>query len=487
MESTNRDILYQGNSTITVETHSDYAHPVVIKKPSKRHPSQRSLRILENEYQMTRALETVEGVRQALGSQIAEDQPVLILEYIDGETLRETIERKELDLGSKLEIAVDLARILGEIHQLNVIHLDLNNMNILIGKDPQAIHIIDFGAASNIDRSGRQKVRPDQLLGTLSYISPEQTGRINRAVDERSDLYSMGVVLYELMSGQLPFDSKDPLELVHDHIARIPVSPSEVSSGIPEVLSAIILKLLSKNAEDRYQSASGVQADLEQCLQRLSPEDTIAQFPLGEADYFPYLRFPQTLYGRDREVKELENAFERVCRDGSSIVLVGGYSGIGKTALVEEIQRPVSEKHGYFIEGKFDQLVTTPYAGIAQALAQFVTQILMQTGTQLAAWRSTILEAVGPNGRVLTDVVPSLELVIDPQPAVPDLSGQEAQNRFNYVFQRFFGAIARSEHPMCFFLDDVQWIDPGSLGLLRALFSSPDLAYLLVVGAYRDN
>jgi serine/threonine protein kinase len=487
MESTNRDIIYRGNSIIFVENLPDYAQPVVIKKPARRHPSQRSLRTLENEYQMTRALNAVEGVRKVLGQQSIQDQPALILEYIDGETLRETIAAGTLDLRSRLEIAVGLARILGGIHQQGVIHLDLNSKNILVGDKQGAVHIIDLGSASYIDRSGHQKVGPDQMLGTLPYISPEQTGRINRAVDDRSDLYSLGVVIYELVTGRLPFDAEDPMELVHHHIARVPVSPSEVSPDIPEVISAIILKLLSKNAEDRYQSAAGVQADLEKCLQRLSPEDTIEGFPLGEIDYASRLRYPQKLYGRDRELKELERAFESVCKETSSIVFVGGYSGIGKTALVEELQRPVSEKGGYFIQGKFDQLATTPYAGVTQALARFVSQILTQTETQLAAWRSRILEAVGPNGRVLTNVVPSLELVIGPQPAVPDLSGQEAQNRFNYVFQSFFGAIARREHPICFFLDDLQWIDPASLGLLKNLFSSPDLAHLLVVGAYRDN
>jgi serine/threonine protein kinase len=287
-----RDILYQGNSTITVETHPDYAHPVVIKRSSKRHPSQHSLRSLENEYEMTHALNSVEGVRKALGEQSIENQSALILEYIEGETLRETIERKELDLRSKLEIAIDVANILGEIHQLNVIHLDFNSKNILIVNENQRVHLIDLGSASYIDRSGYQKVKPDQLLGTLPYISPEQTGRVNRAVDERSDLYSLGVVLYELMTGQLPFDSKDPMVLVHDHIARAPNSPSDVSPEIPEVLSAIILKMLSKNAEDRYQSAAGVQADLEKCLQRLSPKDTIEEFPQGEADYARRVRFP---------------------------------------------------------------------------------------------------------------------------------------------------------------------------------------------------
>ena len=482
-----QNIIYQGNSLISIETHPEYSQPVVVKKPSKRHPSRRSLRALEKEYELTRSLDTIEGVRKAMGQQLIENQPALILEYIDGETLRETIARKTLDLRSKLEIALNLARTLGEIHQHNLIHLDFNSKNILIANEPQAVRLIDLGSAVHIDRSGQQKVRPDQLLGTLPYISPEQTGRINRSVDERSDLYSLGVVLFELMTWQLPFDSKDPMQLIHHHLTRIPVSPSEVSSEIPEVLSSIILKLLRKNADDRYQSAAGLQNDLEECLRRLGPDGTIEEFRVGKVDHSNRLVFPQKLYGRQRELEKLVSEFESVCRDTFSIVFVGGYSGIGKTALVEEIQRPVSEKSGYFIQGKFDQLSTTPYAGITQAFAQLVSQILTKTETQLAAWRSTILEAVGPNGRVLMDVVPSLDLIIGPQPDVPDLNGQEAQNRFNYVFQRFFAAIARREHPVCFFLDDLQWIDPGSLSLLKNLFSSPDLAHLLIVGAYRDN
>jgi len=487
MTSMQKNIIYQGNSVISVETIPDYPHPVVIKRPAMRHSSQRNILTLEKEYEMTSCLKDVEGVRKAYKIQSLENQPALVMEYVDGKTLKDYIAEKTLDLRSRLEIAIDLTRILEKIHEQNVIHLDINSKNILIGNKPQAVHFIDLGSASRIDRSGLQKVWPDQMLGTLPYISPEQTGRINRTVDERSDLYSLGVVLYELMTRQLPFDSKDPLVLVHSHIAKVPVSPSEESAEIPEVISAIILKLLRKDAEDRYQSAAGVQSDLERCLQRLSPEGRIDDFTLGEADYSSRLRFPQKLYGRDNELKELVSTFESVYQESSGIVFVGGYSGIGKTALVEEMQRPVSEKSGYFIEGKFDQLVNTPYSGIGQALAQFVSQILTQPETHLAAWRSQILETVGPNGRVLTDVVPRLELVIGPQPAVPDLSGQEAQNRFNYVFQRFFGAIARSEHPICFFLDDLQWIDPGSLGLLKNLFSSPDLAHLLLVGAYRDN
>jgi serine/threonine protein kinase len=313
---------------------------------------------------MTRFLDMVEGVRKAFEQRSVDSQPVLILEYIDGETLRDYVANETLNLRSKLEIAKGLALILAGIHQENVIHLDLNSKNILIGNKQQSVYIIDLGSASHIDRTGQLKVHADQMLGTLPYISPEQTGRINRAIDERSDLYSL------------------------------------------------------------------IQNDLEICLRRLKPDNTIAVFPVGETDYSSSLRFTQKLYGRDRELKELAGAFESVCLDTSSIVFVGGYSGIGKTALVEELQRPVSEKNGYFIQGKLDQLATTPYSAISQALTRFVSQILSQTETQLAAWRSKILEAAGPNGRVLTDVVPNLELVIGPQPSVPVLSGQEAQKPF---------------------------------------------------------
>ena len=486
--STNGDIIHRGNSIISVENLTDYSRPVIVKQPSKRQSSRRIPGSLEREYEMTRSLNTVEGVRKVLGRKQINNQQALVLEYIEGKTLQDHISGNKLHIRSKLEIANELARILGKIQQQNIIHLDINSKNILIGKKRREVHLIDLGSAAFIDRDGNLKVQPNQALGNLPYISPEQSGRINRALDERSDLYSLGVVLYELMTGQLPFDSKDPEEIVHHHIARVPDSPSEATSEVPEVLSAIILKLLSKNAEDRYQSAAGLKADLEKCLQFLSPEGTISEFPLGETDYSSWLRFPQKLYGRESDLKELESAFNGACRETSAIMFVSGYSGIGKTALVEEIQRPVSEKRGYFIAGKFDQyLRTTPYTAITQTFTAFASQILAEPENKFDEWRDKIQTGVGDLGGVLTEIIPNLEEVIGAQPEVPRLEGQEAEHRFNYVFINFLSTVATKEHPLALFIDDLQWIDTASHRLLKVIRSEFNQPGLLVIGAYRDN
>lgn len=488
MESKTRKIIHRGHSILSVEVLSDDSHPVVIKEPANRRSSGRITRSLENEYEMTRSLDAVEGVRKAREQHSIDNQPALILEYIDGQTLRDHAGRSTPNLRSKLEIAVDLARILSKVHQQDVIHLDLNSNNILIGNKKQTVHLIDLGSASRIHGSGRQSVQPDLGLESLPYISPEQTGRINRAVDERSDLYSLGVVLHELMTGQLPFDSKNPIELIHHHIARVPVPPSEISPEIPEVISAIILKLLRKSAEDRYQSAAGLHNDLKKCLERLAPGNVIADFALAEADFSGRVRFPQKLYGREKELRELVDDFDRACQENSVITFVSGFSGIGKTALVEEMRQPVFEKHGYFTRGKFDQVLrTTPYSAITQAFAALVTQILTEPEESFNEWKDTIQLAVGDLGTVLTDVIPALEELIGTQPSVSRLGGQESENRFNLVFINFVTAVATEEHPLVLFIDDLQWIDAASLKLLKVIRSDFNQPGLLVIGAYRDN
>ena len=488
LESVNKNIIHQGNSIISLETPPDYPHPVVVKKSSERTPSRLNVKSLENEYVMTRSLSDVEGVRKVLEQRSTAIGPELILEYVDGKTLRDHVYEKKLTLRSRLKIAVDLAHILAKIHEQNVIHLDFNSHNILIGNKGRALHFIDLSAASRIDGNVLHKIQPDQALGNLQYISPEQTGRINRAVDERSDLYSLGVVLYELMTRRLPFDSKDPADLIHDHIARTPVLPSVQSTEIPEVISTIIMKLLSKDPENRYQSADGVRADLEKCLQGLGPGNTIEKFQVGEADHASRFRYPEKLYGREGELKKLLDVFKKASRQASSMIFISGYSGTGKTALVEEMQQPVSEKQGYFIRGKFDQyLRTTPYSGVTQAFDEFVSRILAQPEEDFNMWRDRIRSAVGELGKVITEVIPTLEDLIGPQPDVPELTGQEAENRFNYVFINFLSSIADEKHPLVLFIDDLQWIDPASLRLLETIRSDFDHPGLLLVGAYRDN
>ena len=488
MKPAGKDIIYQGNTLISVEILPGYSHPVAIKKPFGPDASRHTALSLEKEFTMTRALDEVEGVRKAFEQKSIEGRPVLILEYIKGRVLKELVARGRLDLRSRLEIAVEISRIIKKIHQADIIHLDINSDNIIVSEDPGTVKLIDLGSAFLFDGNTHRKVGPEQALGTPAYISPEQTGKINRALDERSDLYSLGVVLYELMSGRLPFASDEARVVIHQHITRVPVSLTEVSPGIPAVINAIVLKLLSKDVEDRYQSAAGVRHDLEKCLAQLEPDGSVTDFPLAEKDRYRRFKYPQKLYGREAELKQLEDMFDYACRENSSIVFVAGYSGIGKTVLIEELQSPVSEQNGYFIRGKYGQYLNTmPYAAIAQALGMFVSRILGEPEDSFRMWRERIQSAVGSLGKVLTDVIPTLEEVIGRQPEVPGLGGLEAENRFNYIFLSFLSEIATKGDPLVLFLDDLQWIDAASLRLLEVIHAEFDQAGLLVIGAYRDN
>jgi len=311
---------------------------------------------------------------------------------------------------------------------------------------------------------------------------------MNRAVDYRTDMYSLGVTLYELFTGELPFQTGDSLEMIHSHIARQPTPPHVIDADLPRPVSDIILKLLAKNAEDRYQSARGLQADLRHCLAQLQATGQLKPFELGRDDFTGRLQIPQKLYGRQAEIDQLLAAFDRAIQGSAELLLVAGYAGVGKTSLVHEIHKSITAKRGYFIEGKFDQYQRSiPYFAWGQAFAELVNQWQTESETELARWRGAILDAVGQNGQVLVDIIPDLELVIGPQPEVPELDGIETQNRFNYLFQRFVRTVATPDHPLVVFLDDLQWIDLASLNLLKTLLTDPDSGYFLVIGAYRDN
>jgi len=480
------------NSLIYYQASDEYDRPVVIKVLNTDHPTAHQLIRFNNEYEFTKDL-TIDGVRKSIAQTRLEDRPALILEYITGQTLKETFVEQQQSPVSFLQTAIQIAQTLGELHQHHIIHRDINSHNILVNLETMQVKIIDFGLASRLDLRIQHLGNPEGLAGTLAYISPEQTGRMNRMVDYRTDLYSLGVTFYELLTGHLPFESDDPLALVHAHLAKIPQPVTTLNPDTPPILSNIVMKLLSKNAEDRYQSAFGLKADLERCLTALIDLEDFEnlkalKFELGQDDYSGQFNLPQKLYGRSSEIATLLTAFERVATGSQELMLVAGYPGVGKSALVAEVHKPITEKRGYFISGKFDQYQQhTPYAGFSQAFNQLADLLLTEPESILQQWRDKILTAVGGNGAVLTEVIPNLEKVIGPQPAVLKLGGSENRNRFSLTLQNFVQAISTAKHPLVIFIDDWQWADSASLELLKILLTNEANTHLLLIGAYRDN
>ncbi|WP_051296283.1 AAA family ATPase [Eisenibacter elegans] len=463
----------------------------VLKNPQ---PSREQLTLFYNEYEIIKNLE-VRGVRRVLRRGRYQDQPALWLEYVPGVTLKEMQLAARANLTRFFDIAIPLAQIMAEVHQAGIIHKDLNSNNVLYNPDNKQVTLIDFGISSKITLKKQHLGNPEKLEGTLDYISPEQTGRMNRVVDYRTDLYSLGIVFFELLTGRLPFQSNDAMELVHAHLAHTPPAPHTLNPDVPEVLSEVVLKLLSKNAEDRYRSAFGLLHDLKiirerwEALAEKSPDKLRSiGFAIAQEDYSGQFQIPEKLYGRQVELERLLKAYQNACSGRIELLLVEGYSGVGKSALVHEIYREITEKRGYFIEGKFDQFQRNiPYFAWIQAFKSFINQVLTESPEQLENWKSKILGAIGSNGRLLTDVLPSLELVIGEQPELLELGVSESQNRFNYVMQNFVNCISKREHPMVIFIDDWQWADNASLALLKTLLENQAEDYLLIIGSYRSN
>ncbi|HEY9302029.1 MAG TPA: AAA family ATPase, partial [Phormidium sp.] len=373
-----------------------------------------------------------------------------------------------------------------QIHKANIIHKDINPSNIVYNPQTKQLKIIDFGISTQLTRETPILKNPNVLEGTLAYISPEQTGRMNRALDYRTDFYSLGVTFYELLTGKLPFETEDALELVHCHIARQPVPPHEIEPQIPLIVSQIVSKLMAKNAENRYQTAWGIKQDLERCLVQLQETDSIEEFDLGTRDITDRFLIPEKLYGRKTEVFNLLAAFERVSTGSAEMMLVAGFSGIGKTAVVNEVHKPIAQQRGYFIKGKYDQFQRNiPFSAFVQAFRELMGQLLSESDAQLQTWKTLILTAVGESGQVLIEVIPELERIIGVQSPALELSGTAAQNRFNLLMQKFVQVFTQASHPLVMFLDDLQWADSASLKLLQLLME--DRGHLLVLCAYRDN
>ena len=461
--------------------------PVLTVAPAVERPMPASLLRLEHEYELRNDLDSTWSARP-LALVRHHGQPTLVLEDPGGEPLTRLL-GCPMEPAAFLRIAIGLASALERVHERGLIHKDLKPANILVHGASGAVWLTGFGVASRLPRERPAPEPPEVIAGTLAYMAPEQTGRMNRSVDSRSDLYALGVTCYEMSTGALPFTAIDPMEWVHCHIARQPLPPRERVPTVPAQLSAIVMKLLAKRAEDRYQTAAGVTADLRRCLRDWEAQGWIEPFPLGVHDVPDRLVIPETLYGREREIRVLLEAFDQVVDSGTpQLVLVSGYSGIGKSSVVSELHKALVPPRGLFASGKFDQYKRDfPYATLAQAFQSLIRPMLGLREVELGPWRQAIQQAVGPNGHLIVALVPELELIIGPQPPVPELPPQEAQNRFQMVFRRFLGVFAKKEHPLALFLDDLQWLDVATLTLIEHLVTHAETRYLLLIGAYRDN
>lgn len=482
----NRSLIHTGHESLIYHV-EESGDSTVRKVLHALAPDQEQIRHFINEYEFTKELD-IPGVRKSLGREREQGQDTLILEYIDGTTLEEAFVGKGRPLSDIVDAFIYVADALGKLHNEGIIHKDLNGRNILWKPDTSQPVIIDFGISSRLDFITNNLGNPDRIQGTLTHMSPEQTGRVNRRVDSRSDLYSLGVTLYHVLTGALPFVSDDSLEIVHAHIAKKPPYVHNVNPDVPEVLSRIVAKLLSKDAESRYQTALGLVHDLQLCREQLNSSAYISTFELGAQDHTGKFQIPQRLYGREQELSTLLKTFDRVSRGSTEMIVVAGFSGVGKSALIAELYKPITERRGFFISGKFDQYKRNiPYSAIIEAMNDFCDILLTEQDDSLARWKAVLTEAVGANGGVLTDLIPSLAFIIGKQKDAVKLDPQEALNRFEMVFQNFVRAIARPEHPLVLFCDDLQWADTASLKLILPLVSTDCAPYLLVIGAYRDN
>ncbi len=479
--------LYAGTRTLVYRgmRESDQ-QPVVIKLLRNEYPSFNELVQFRNQYTIAKNL-NCPNIISTYSLEAYHNSYALIMEDFGGISLRQWTDKESgLCLEDFLQIAIDLCHTLNILYRERIIHKDIKPANILINPETKQIKLIDFSIASLLPRETQEIQNANSLEGTLAYLSPEQTGRMNRGIDYRSDFYSLGVTFYELLTGQLPFISHDPMELVHCHLAKTPTPVHEVNPNIPLVLSEIISKLMAKNAEDRYQSALGIQHDLELCWEQLQETGQITDFAIGQRDISDRFTIPEKLYGREREVNQLLEAFDRVATGSTEMMLVAGFSGIGKTAIINEVHKPITKQRGYFIKGKYDQFQRNiPFSAFVQAFRELMGQLLSESDAQLQIWKAKILGVVGDNGQVLVDVIPELELIIGKQPIATELSGTAAQNRFNLLIQNFVKVFADEAHPLVMFIDDLQWADSASLNLLQLLMQGTQ--YLLILGAYRDN
>ncbi|MBU2511162.1 AAA family ATPase [bacterium] len=483
-----RDVIHEGSRSVVFRgSRIENDLPVVIKLLKEEYPTNRELARFAQEYEITHNLD-LQNVIQVYNLERHKNGLAIVMEDIAGEALNTILPRLKPDLAELVSLAGRISEILVGVHRKDIIHNDINPSNIIWNPESGQIRLIDFGISTRLIQERKEIKNPGGIEGTLAYISPEQTGRMNRAVDYRSDLYSLGVTLYEMFTGNLPFQTRDLMELLHAHISLPPTPPFHIVPAIPEVLSDIVLKALAKDAENRYQGALGLKMDLDKCFEQLQVSGRVDYFEIGQKDIPERFLIPEKLYGREREREILYDEFARAKRGAARMLLVEGAPGIGKSSLISEIHKPLIEGGGTFIASKFDQSrKSSPFSGFTQAFRQLIRQLLSEPQESLDKWKSKIIEAIAPNGKLITDMVPELELIIGCRPEVEALNPMDALNRFHITFYKFVQVFTRYENPLVIFIDDLQWADLATLDLLKVLMTNPSAGNLLVIGAYRDN
>ena len=466
---------------------ADDLDPILLLLPGAEAPLLASVKRLEHEYALRSELDPAWAARP-FAMTCYRDRPALVLEDPGGVPLGELCGRP-LELAQFIAIATALATAVRKMHDFTIIHKDIKPGNVLVDAVRGRAWLFGFGVASLLQREQRGGSPVEEIAGTLAYMAPEQTGRMNRSVDSRSDLYALGATLYHMLTGVPPFAATDPVELIHCHIAQQPTWPHERIRTIPRQISSIVMKLLAKTMEERYQTAAGLEIDLYRCRAECDSAGQIDDFPLGTRDFSDRLLIPEKLYGRDQEVATLLEAFNRMVASGTpEVVLISGYSGIGKSSVVNQLRTALIPPRALFASGKFDEYKDgVPYSTLVQAFESLVRIVLGLSEVELAQWRDLIKSALGPNGGLMVSLIPELELVIGPQPAIPDLPPEDALNRFQMTFRRLVGVFARRDHPLVLFLDDLQWLDAASLDVVQHLITSGEVRHYMVIGAYRDN
>jgi predicted ATPase/signal transduction histidine kinase/tRNA A-37 threonylcarbamoyl transferase component Bud32 len=483
-----QETIYRSYSSIIFKAkNNETKEKVIIKTLNRELYDSLSLAKLKNEYKLLKKLQG-DYVIKALEFINVENRFSMVIEDFGGASLDRYLKTTQVGIRELLDIALKITKCLAYLNKKQVIHKDINPSNIVYNPENKVIKLIDFGIASEFSFETMQALNPHKLEGTLPYLSPEQTGRMNRPLDYRTDFYSLGVTLYEMCCAKLPFLTNDPAQLVHSHIAITPLPVHEVNSRIPKILSGIITKLMAKIPEERYKNANGILFDLDRCLKEPDNTGNIEEFALGLGDISDKLEMPKKIYGRKQELASLLASYQNISNGNAEFILIGGYSGIGKTSLVNELHKPIAQEQGMFISGKYDQYNRNiPYSAFFQAVDQFCRYILAEPEIEIERWKKRILETLGSKASLIIEVVPRLELIVGEQPVIKDLSPLEKQVMFKIALKNWLLAISSTEHPVVLFMDDVQWADMASLDLFENIFLDSAIKGLLFIGAYRNN